>query len=685
MILLALALTTQTGGPISDPVSPFRWSCNLDMIIQGDYGTAGTCPVNPNGPCLPGPPSPFEGAHRAYEIDVGDWDGQGPPDILLGAGRGLWKPSFTSTNSKSGSFVVHTSGPAAWAGNRDDSAASLRVLSPNAGDLLGWSVAFVGDIDDDGLDDIIAGAPRGPLPTGGNATFEGRAYLFLSSDTALLTPTWGGTGCRTATTYPGWHTLADAASIEIEPFADDLDTALFPNPQPLFGWAVAGAGDIDSDGTPDLAIGAPGQDDRLATSDAPHNFPGRLYLLSGSKLMAAWAADSGPGPAVVEASEAMTCEGWTHSDGLGAAGMDRMGFSIAANGDVNGDGNPDLVVGAPQFRWRGAASDFVQGTFESTGEGYARLITSTPGANGSPPTYAQLQFGDGWFINKSDNNPAYPAAPTGTDAVHSYGEAFGYSVAIRKSATSQANLWDIVVGSPLWSSPATDEAGAIIFETTALRNEINPNWFVWGPSLRGENGLEVAGRFSTWQLSTTGTPQVSRTAERFGEDRERLGWNVDAAGKLNGGNAADFAVCRRGATISGLGSNQCTSPTFQEGEGLSPCNATTPAPNTTIPTGAVDPNTGGPSCGLLEVYDGATLLVLRRIAGEDPKDSVGWSYRAVPDQDGDGLNEMLADSPRWPGDNGLKWPTPPPETYFPHQELVEAGRAYLYLSTSSQY
>ena len=97
--------------------------------------------------------------------------------------------------------------------------------------------------------------------------------------------------------------------------------------------------------------------------------------------------------------------------------------------------------------------------------------------------------------------------------------------------------------------------------------------------------------------------------------------------------------------------------------------------------GPIDPDAGGPACGLLEIYDGASLIMLRRVAGEDPKDSVGWSYRAMPDLDGDGLHEMLMASPRWPGNNGLKWPQPN-STYFPHRELDEAGRTYLYLSSS---
>jgi len=91
-----------------------------------------------------------------------------------------------------------------------------------------------------------------------------------------------------------------------------------------FGEAVAGAGDVNGDMVPDLAVGA------SAVTDGGFKHAGRVYLFSG--------ADGAllrtiPAPAP-------------------AAG-NRFGFSIAACGDVNADARGDLVVGAPRVRVAG--------------------------------------------------------------------------------------------------------------------------------------------------------------------------------------------------------------------------------------------------------------------------------------------------------------------------------------------
>lgn len=78
------------------------------------------------------------------------------------------------------------------------------------------------------------------------------------------------------------------------------------------GESLAGVGDLDGDGIADLAVGRPGAD----------NFMGRVDLWSG-------------------ASGTLL---FSHS---GDNAFDRFGDALSAAGDVNGDGTPDLLVGAP--------------------------------------------------------------------------------------------------------------------------------------------------------------------------------------------------------------------------------------------------------------------------------------------------------------------------------------------------
>jgi hypothetical protein len=103
-----------------------------------------------------------------------------------------------------------------------------------------------------------------------------------------------------------------------------------------FGYAVIGVGDVDGDGIEDIAVGAPGPSgfvplpcDPTQPSCAPPAEWGRVFLFSG-------------------ATGAMLRKILPPTEFFA------FGFSLASLGDVNGDGVPDLAVGAPEFlnnRW----------------------------------------------------------------------------------------------------------------------------------------------------------------------------------------------------------------------------------------------------------------------------------------------------------------------------------------------
>ncbi len=86
-----------------------------------------------------------------------------------------------------------------------------------------------------------------------------------------------------------------------------------------FGFAVARIGDVNDDGLPDWAVGAPDSDEDGSTK-------GKVYVFYGNS-----------DPALIGSPVGI----------IGETGGDNFGFSISAAGDFNNDGVADFIVGAP--------------------------------------------------------------------------------------------------------------------------------------------------------------------------------------------------------------------------------------------------------------------------------------------------------------------------------------------------
>jgi len=160
----------------------------------------------------------------------------------------------------------------------------LRTLTPpqaSGGSAFGWSVAGVGDVNKDGVPDILVGAPYTAV---NEVTVQGRAYVFNGKDGKLL------------------YTLDDP-----QPVAGEV-----------FGWRVASGGDLNKDGVPDLLVGAPYKD--VGTNPAQ----GAAYVFSGADGKVLFPLNN-PVPRPY-------------------AGF---GYVVAEGADVNQDGAPEILIGAP--------------------------------------------------------------------------------------------------------------------------------------------------------------------------------------------------------------------------------------------------------------------------------------------------------------------------------------------------
>ena len=327
---------------------------------------------------------------------AGDINGDGFADVIVGA----WGADTAGTRSGAAYVVFGTS--AGWGPNLQLSSLNGSngfQINGQAGSIAGWSVSSVGDVNGDGLSDVIIGAPEA-LKYG---ISSGAAYVVFGK-TAGFSPELN------LSTLNGTNGFSISGNV----------------PSSQVGAAVSSAGDVNGDGFGDLLVGSPSYNNAAGYlvfgkqasfganidlgslngsngarfNPVPFNYGGQVSAAGDVNgdgfddfiINDPW---SGPNqtsvsyvvfgrssgfPAVFDFASLNGANGFSIT---GGAASTLFGFSSAPAGDINGDGFDDLIFGAPLAGFNGQESGSSYVVFgKASGFAATLNVSSLNGTNG---------------------------------------------------------------------------------------------------------------------------------------------------------------------------------------------------------------------------------------------------------------------------------------------------------------
>jgi hypothetical protein len=574
---------------------------------------------------------------------AGDVNGDGYGDVMIGS---RWHDFGEVDDGRAYLFLGNASGleyDYSWAEG-----------GYQAGAEFGMNVAPAGDVDGDGFSDVVIGAWK--HDDGGNED-SGRAYVFRGSPYGLEdTASWIASGDQSFCGFGGW--VATAGDVNGDGFSDVVISAsdysgtqteegrvfiyhgagsppsdaiawgAFDTQEGAgFGESLSIAADVNGDGYSDILVGAP-----RFTGGEDHQGRVSLYLgtVEGIQELPSWTAEG---------------DGYEYY----------FGQSVAAAGDVDGDGYSDVIVGAPfaeaagiAYLYSGSASSLstspvwqtsanqdgaasgecVAGAGDVNADGYADVLVSTPGWDSELDGVGRVDLYLGSAGGLSDS-------PAWTVRGRVAGEALGRSVAAAGDVDGDG-YGDVVVGSPLYTNGQLYEGRVQFFRGCSSGLSTTHSW---------EFESDCPGAFLG--TSVTGVGDVD--GDRYGDiligapayyapgGDERVGMAILFHGSGVGPLylwmcRGDSVNARFGQSVAGIG--DC------DGDGYSDIAVGTPGGGS-VPRGRVYLWRGSPSGPVTPSEGPLTLLATEEY------DQFGRALSGGGDVNGDGFGDILVGSPTY--------------------------------------
>ncbi|MEQ9355166.1 MAG: VCBS domain-containing protein [Coleofasciculus chthonoplastes F2-STO-03] len=559
---------------------------------------------------------------------VGDINGDGVDDLIVGA------PGADPNRSGSGqSYVIFgktgTFSPSLNLSSLDG-VNGFKLNGIITGDNSGDSVSGAGDINQDGIDDLIIGA-TGADPNGNNS---GQSYVVYGTSSGFgssfdLFAVNGSNGFKIngiAANNQSGNLVNSAGDVNGDGIDDVIigsnageSYVIYGNPapslepdntiNPVFGFKINGIapgdnlghavnrfGDINGDGIDDLIISAPEADPNGSNS-------GQIYVLYGKT------SDFG------SSFDLSSLDGSNGFKINGIAANNKAGISISNAGDINGDGINDLIIGAPDantsyvvfvrssvlvpnfdlstlngnngFKINGGGSRSgisVSGAGDVNGDGIDDLIIGAPGANRSYVVFGKTSFfSDTLNLSTLDGSNGF----TITDVSNP-----GYSVS-RAGDINNDGFDDVIIGARNRSSNGSQSGVSyVVFGKNSSLSGFGSSLNV--STLNGSNGFKINGIAAN----------------------DNSGWSVNHAGDINGDGIDDVVIGAPNADPNGDKSGQ-TYVVFGKNSGFS-ANLN------------------------LSSLNGSNGFQINGIAAEDGS---GFSVNSAGDVNGDGVDDLIIGAP----------------------------------------